>query len=245
MTNGKPHGADSLEDLGFQNFSIVTVSTELKGGASQSSGDHLLMVDVFNNSAIRDTQFQPSPHWRWVQHGFVAEGKCKLGSCVAYQEWVCCSKRFGVFDLKSLKCTCPMCGSSVKLNNVLFNNCLYLIRVVKAGTSEQLQVPWTKVGGRFFRTWNKQIAGVTSWKFIQVISCPLHQASLLPDGSGYALVASVCTICFKKINNNGGHLDARLLECIHSFHQSCWNEWWQKRRSGGQQINCPLCAAKL
>lgn len=231
---------DTLGEAGVTEFSTVNVTVDLKGGAQPNSGN-FLMVDVFNESARRDLQWTYSgPRWMSCGYGLVLEGRCRNSQCEASNQMVCCNKRFGTFDVKTVRATCPICENRITVEDLSFNNCFYQIHGTKQGSDEELRVPWTKVGD-VCRCWDKKVARIESWVYMQIVTCQLNRVLALPDGNGHAPVATECSICFKIIENNFRPSDIRLLQCSHSFHSGCWSMWEATRRAARQEINCPQC----
>lgn len=238
---------NSLRDLGLPNNSTVSVSQKLKGGARSNAMNTFALTDIFNKAAIHDTKFTYSSNaklWEAIGHGLVLSGTCGSSTCEAYSRTVNQTLRFGSFSFNTIKAKCPACNKPCNDNKIIdvsFNNCFYNIRGLDS-EGKEYKISWTEVGD-VDRSWDRSVAGIKQWLFVQVITLPLKRGMIVPGTAGKrAPVAKKCSICFCRIAIKNVHTDVEMRTCEHSFHKRCWRQWCGFRGNGGMpNVPCPIC----
>lgn len=238
-----PANGDTIASLKIHDYCNVDVSLRVKGGAGMISSNAINMPDVFNENAQRDQQFHPAPAWRLVSRGFNVEGLCKTRGCDASNRMVMCEKSFGTFDISKTSAHCPICKNGIQMMNFGFVSCFYSIRGVPSDGSGEKIIPWTQVGN-YVRTWDLKEAGTKSWNFMQVVARQLERSVTVPGNGSMkqAPLSLECSICFKDIAISDSTC---MLQCGHSFHRDCMENWRSRQTGNGLKPFCPLCHAAI
>lgn len=198
-----------LGNYGILNEMTVHLILRLRGGGGGNFADvgvAAMLTGRFSESA---------PSWRGVTMGLNAHGICENAQCDAYNEEVICMKGYRTFSIDEYS-HCPECESVVNVITCGFYNCAWkFVGMKKDGTI--VNNKWTKTESDYKYFDNSK---VVEWDYL-IFSVSRPNVSLYNE---------MCPICLDHICG-GINLD-----CMHSYHKECINEWFGKGR-----IMCPLC----
>ena len=199
----------------------------------------------FKNRKIDDWN-ELDPDWRIISPGLCFEARCLNRKCEAFNKMVIINMgvsiifEFGTSNENDIKC--PMCKLYVKPKTFGFFKCSWQFVGVKQTRDgpKRLSCEWKTDDECYFFHNNEEL--FSKWDNLVIETTSLEGllekwlVFLPSEDKSRKTNSSICTICLDDSRN-----EMCKLNCKHSFHESCLEEW--KKHS--QIPNCPLCRSEI
>lgn len=143
----------TLEGYGITAGTILTVEIhqkadrpireENRGRSNLEKGMGVDPLRFVNFEQEQGVGFGRAPAWRTITRGLSLEGKCKNGTCAAFNQLVCVPKGMGVFHMSMVCATagCPSCHTVLaEVINCFFWDCVYSIEGHQQNHPEQFHL---------------------------------------------------------------------------------------------------------
>jgi hypothetical protein len=234
---------ETMADMNIQSESTLHLVLRLRGGGGGE------FIDVTNKDKRRTQEWsKEAPRWRVAEEGLGLMGRCTTGECVAHNQYVLYNhglKQFCLDDLEKVKC--PECKKHVKSETLALNRCSWRFEGIKSvNPTKLIKTDWENIGNHIV-TYNQDLTGTVEWDFLTISiqktidNCSITEmdktGKILGELTGSVTPAKIfCSIC---LESSKMHHHIAKLDCKHSFHSKCVNDWLKVNRS------CPLCRATV
>ena len=230
-----------LNEYGIRAHSSLNMVLNLRGGGVGTS-----FADPDNRTDLRVVT--EGPAWRAIRPGINLEGRCRNSQCQAHNHIVICQLGTGEFDLilDQKKAQCPMCYKQIRVRTAGLYKCWWDWAGQEEGSNSFRSGIWTRVG-RVYSRFNPAQDNIRSWIKMRIrargmtnkVSSPYNKNTqptiVISHASKKAdPVDSMCAICL-----DDGSNDPCKLECGHSFHRACIEDWANRSQE------CPMCRAQF